>query len=110
MNLIPLSKKLEDQNRLPTDKATPEEAAEFNSSVGSFHWPSTQSRPDVNAYSNMLQKCQADTMVADIKEANRLTREIMTTADMDIRILLWLAKLLFAFGPIQRFTMLGRSL
>jgi hypothetical protein len=35
----------------------------------------------------MLQKCQGNTMVADLKEANRLTKEIMATADVEIRIL-----------------------
>jgi hypothetical protein len=63
------------------------EKAEFKSAVGSFHWLATQSRPDVNVYSNMLQKCQAGTLYADVREANRLTKEIAQTAEVEVRVL-----------------------
>ena len=72
--------------REPQAPATPLEKCEYLSSVGNIHWVTSQYRWDKAMDANQLQKRQTAPALADLKAANKVTKDLVNTANLEVRI------------------------
>lgn len=74
------------RGKSPELECSPIEKSEFKSGCGSLQWVAGLTRPDAAYGTNALQKKQAAPRMQDLKDCNKLIKQIQAMADAVIRI------------------------